>query len=166
MSRRRERKAEESLIKWRRKQVAELWFAGKDVNTMAEILKVSSRTIYEDREYIEAHSDEWMRDYVIRTVTFIINRSLYQLDIANQEAMKILTKDDSGAKDKLAASLVVAKTAKDVVDIVTNNKSIIDTALKLEANKERQAEEYLKDNNNYELSQQSDNTATDPNRVF
>jgi hypothetical protein len=158
---------EEALIRWRRKQVAERWFSGQDVKTIAEALKVHPDTIYADRDWIESHADDLMRNYIVKTVPHIINRSLYQLDIANQEAMKIL-KDPKTTlpKDKLAASLAVSSNAKIVVDIITNNKGLIDAALELDGTVKQKAEEYLKSDNDNELSQESTGTDTDPERVF
>jgi hypothetical protein len=134
---------EEYLLRWRRQQVASMWFEGTSVKDIASILKVDERTIYRDMEYIENNADELMRNYIVKTVPHIINRSLYQLDFANREAMKVLKDPNSDKKIKLAASLAVAKTAKDVVDIVTNNDDFVDAALELDESLKEEAEEYL-----------------------
>jgi hypothetical protein len=163
----RHKKDQDPLMRWRRKEVAERWFSGEDVKTSAAALQVHPDTIYADRDWIERHADDLMRNYIVKTVPHIINRSLYQLEIANQEAMKIL-KDPKTTlpRDKLAASLAVSSNAKIVVDIITNNKSLIDAAFELDETVKQKAEEYLKSDNDNELSQESTGTDTDPERVF
>jgi hypothetical protein len=165
---RHKKKLEDSLIRWRRKQVAERWFSGDDVKTIAEALEVGKTVIYEDIDYIETHADDLMRNYVVRTVPHIINRSLYQLDIANKEAMKILKDQGTNKREKIAASLAVSSNAKTVVDIITNNKSLIDAAFELDETVKQKAQEYLEESSddNNELSEESTGTDTDPERVF
>jgi len=132
LARKNKREAEQSLIRWRRKQVAELWFSGEDVKSIASALQVSTRTIYEDQEYIETHADDLMKNYIVRTVPHIINRSLYQIDIANRQAMDVM-KTSTNNKERIAAVLAVARTARDVVEIIAGNKGVVDKALELDS---------------------------------
>jgi hypothetical protein len=160
------KKREESLIKWRRKQVAEMTYENIPVRKQAETLHVDDATIYRDIEWNEEHTDSVLREYIVKTVPNIIAKSLYQINLANGEAIKILKDENSTKKEKLAASLAVAKTAKEAIDIVTNNDDFVDAALELDESAKRKAEEYLY---NYGVSEESTTTETeseDPNRVF
>ena len=160
------KKREESLIKWRRKQVAEMTYENVPVKEQAAKLLVDDSTIYRDIEWNEEHADSILREYIVKTVPNIIAKSLHQINLANGEAIKILKDKDSTKKEKLAASLVVAKTAREVIDIVTNNDDFVDAALELDESAKRKAEEYLY---NYGVSEESTTTETeseDPNRVF
>ena len=132
---------EQALIRWRRKQVAEYWFEGLDVKTIAAKLKVSPSLIYEDQEYIENHADDLMKNYLVKTVPHLINKSLYQIDLANKEAIKILKDQSTTKKEKISADLAVSKTARDVVEIIAGNKGIVDKALELDLSLRRGEEE-------------------------
>lgn len=172
---------EQALIRWRRKQVAEMWFSGDDVKTIAAALKVSPSLIYEDQDYIENHADDLMKNYLVKTVPHIINKSIYQIDLANKEAIKVLRDSSTTKKEKISAALAVSKTARDVVEIISGNKGIVDKALELdeslnnqeqqreqrEQEQESQEEEY--DTNNELLSRNSiseKEPTEDPNRKF
>jgi|SRR5215211_8620067 len=142
MGRKSAKKQEQYLIQMRRKSVAEMWFSGESIEKMVETWKCDKSTIYRDMEYIEEHADEMLQNYIVRTVPHIINRSLYQLDIANRESMKIL-KTATSNREKIAAAMAVSKTAMDVVDVVTNNDGVVNMALELDKTVQRRAEEYL-----------------------
>ena len=164
MSKKSAKEREESLIKWRRKQVAEMTYENVPVKEQAEKLHVDDSTIYRDIEFNEAHADDIMRDFIVKTVPNIINKSLYQIDLANREAIKVLKDSGSNRKEKLAAALAVAKTARDVIEIVTNNDDFVDAALELDETSKREAEKYLDG-----ISEESTETATeseDPNAKF
>jgi hypothetical protein len=148
--------------------VAQMWFEGTSVKDMASTLKVDERTIYRDQEWIENNADDLMRNYIVKTVPHIINRSLYQIDFANREAMKVLKDNTASKKEKIAAALAVSKTAQDVVNIVTNNDDFVDAALELDESLQQEAEEFPLNNNNG-IPKESSKTKTeteDSNRKF
>ena len=157
MSKKSAKEREQSLIKWRRKQVAEMTYENVPVKEQAEKLHVDDSTVYRDIEFNEAHADDIMRDFIVKTVPNIINKSLYQIDLANREAIKILKDSGSNRKEKLAAALAVAKTARDVIEIVTNNDDFVDAALELDETSKREAEKYLDDR----ISQESTETTAE-----
>ena len=145
--------------------MAELWFSGKDVKYIAEFLKVDPRLVYRDMEYIEEHANDLMKNYLVKTVPHIINKSIYQIDLANRESIKIMQDQNTDPKLKVTAALAVAKTARDVVEIIAGNKSIVDRALEFEgfakAKEEEMLDEFLSRN-----STQTEEQAEDPERVF
>lgn len=152
---------EQTLIRWRRKQVAEYWFEGLDVKTIATKLQVSPSLIYEDQQYIENHADDLMKNYIVKTVPHIINKSIYQIDLANKEAIKILKDSNTSQREKISAALAVSKTARDVVEIIAGNKGIVDKALELDqflkSEEEAEQQEELEVDNEF-LSRNSTQT--------
>jgi hypothetical protein len=139
---------EQYLLRWRRKQVAEMWFSGADIDEMAEELKVDKRTIYRDQEYIENHADDLMKNYLVKTVPHIINKSIYQIDLANREVIKILKDKDTNKKEKISAALAVSKTARDVVEIIAGNRGIVEKALELDGSSSSSSSSFLSDQQN------------------
>jgi hypothetical protein len=123
---------EEYLLRWRRRQVAEMWFEGVNIDKIADKLKVDKRTIYRDQEYIENHADDLMKNYLVKTVPHIINKSIYQIDLANREVIKVLKDSGSDKKTKISAAMAVSKTARDVVEIIAGNKGVVEAALALD----------------------------------
>jgi len=164
MSKKSAKNQEQYLIQMRRKSVAELWFSGESVEKMAEVWKCDRSTIYNDMQWIENNADDMMRNYIVKTVPHIINRSLYQIDFANREAMKVL-KESKNNKEKIAAALAVSKTAKDVIDIVTNNDDFVNAALELDESLQKEAEDYLS-NGVSEGSTETEAETEDANRKF
>ncbi len=164
MARKRAKEREEFLIRWRRKQVAEMYYENVPVKEQAAKLKVDDSTIYHDIEYVQSHADEMLRNFIVKTVPDIISKSLHQINLANGEAIKILKDSNSDKKIKLAAALAVSRTAKDVIDIVTDNDNFVDAALELDESVQRKAEKYL--NGISEESSEREEATADPNRKF
>lgn len=119
---------EQYLIDWRRRQVAEYDNMGWKVDRIATALHVDSRTVYRDLEYIEQHANEIMRDYLIKTVPNILNKSLQRLELVNREAWTI---HETAKREsvKLGALQIVGRSAKDIVEIVCGNPDVVDSAL-------------------------------------
>jgi hypothetical protein len=152
-----------TMIEQRRLEVARLYYrgnkSGKDI--AAKIIpewNVDIRTVQMDLKYIKDHEGEILRNYMVKTVPHVLNKALSRLDQANSEAWNIIEKSTSGDKDKIAAVSAIERIARDMVDIVTNNKSIVDQA--------RIGEEGEQQNN--ELSREDTGTtkSDDPERVF
>jgi|SRR5215208_4652887 len=153
---------EQTLIRWRRKEVAERWLGDdEDAKSIAEKLKVSVSLIYEDMDYIEEHADDFMRVYISKTVPAIISKSIYQISMANK-ACRHIVKHTDNEKLKITAALAVARTARDVVEIIAGNKGIVEKALELD--------ETLKGETLDELlsrdSTETEESTEDSNRVF
>ncbi len=123
------KEAEQRLVALRRLDVAKLYYRGTPVKDIAAKISVDPRVIYYDIDYIEKHENEILSKFLVKTVPYILNKALSRLDQANNEAWSIIEKGTTHERDKIAALGIVGKTAKDMVDIVTNNKSVIDRAL-------------------------------------
>lgn len=123
-----------AMIEERRLEVARLYYRGnKNGRDIASVIipkwNVDVRTVQMDLKFIRDHEPEILRDYMVRTVPHVLNKALSRLDQANSEAWAIIEKSDCSDKEKIAAVGVIGKIAKDMIDIITNNKSVIDQAM-------------------------------------
>ncbi|MFL6495784.1 MAG: hypothetical protein ACJ703_05080 [Nitrososphaera sp.] len=67
-----------------------------------------------------------MKNYLVKTIPHLINKSTHQIDLANREAI-----NQTPRKEKIRAALAVTKTARDKVEIIAGNSGIVDKALEL-----------------------------------
>ena len=121
----RKRDNEKYLLDWRRRQVAEYFAMGWEVNRIATELKVDIRTVYRDQEYISKHSNEILHNYLIETLPNVFYKSLYRLDLVNREAWKVLETVTS-PRDKANLLLVIGQITRDIIDLITNNRTVVD----------------------------------------
>ena len=126
---RNKKETERRLIALRRVDVAKLYYKGTPVKEIADKINVDPRIVYYDIDYIEKHESEILSKFLVKTVPHILNKALSRMDLANDAAWSIIDNDSAHERDRTAALGIVVKTARDMVDIVTNNKSIIDGAL-------------------------------------
>jgi hypothetical protein len=109
----------------------------------------------------------------------IISRSVHQINRANYVAGKIMNDENTDPKLKISASLAVAKTARDVVDIITGNKNIVEKALELDETAKHELDREVaaivassaagQENNDRDISRastQSEESEEDPEAVF
>jgi hypothetical protein len=140
-----------------------MWFSGEDVKKIAETLQVAPSTVYEDQDYIENHADDLMKNYIVKTIPHLINKSIYQIDIANREAIKVMKDPNADSKLKITAALAVAKTARDVIEIVAGNKGVVEKALELDQSlKGESIEDVILSGN----SSEAEEPEQDSNRIF
>jgi hypothetical protein len=131
------------LIKWRRGQVIELLGKGKHNNEIAEILKVDHGTIYRDRQYLKEHAEEIMVKYVTETVPFELAKQLSALNVAKGEAWNVIEKaiKDKDTRTLLPYLSLFRDISVDIINVVTNNKSLIRTGYEAIEGKQEQEEE-------------------------
>jgi hypothetical protein len=170
------------LLHFRRSQVVKLLSQGLTIDKAAEILKVSPKTVQRDHAYIRQHSTEVLRNYFVDTLPNEVLKNIARLTAVSDSAWSMAARAKESKNDKLEAdALRLAKdTAKDITEIVTNNKSLIDAAYdvaivkhdeqqlrKLEE-REEEEEEVVEDEADELLSEDTEPTESnnDPNRVF
>jgi hypothetical protein len=131
------------LIKWRRGQVIELLGKGKGNSEMAEILKVDHGTIMRDRQYLRAHAEELMIKYVTETVPFELTKQLSSLNTAKYEAWNVIEKaiKDKDTRTLLPYLALFRDISVDIINVVSNNKSLIKTSYELLEGKQQQPEQ-------------------------
>jgi hypothetical protein len=119
---------DQDLIDWRRSQVVQLLSKGKSVDQIADILQVDPRTIYRDQQYIRQNAIEVMSKYLTHTVPYELVKCLSRLNAISDEAWAMV-ESSKDAKERGAALALASKTAIDIIDVVTNNKSLVYEAL-------------------------------------
>ena|SRR5215203_4557209 len=143
-----------------------MWFSGQAVKTIAETLKVSTDTIYDDQEYIRKNSNDTMTKYLTDTLPYVLRRSLFQIERANGTACKIMDNPEAHEKDKLSAAMVVSRTARDMIEIVAGNKDVIDKALELDETVNKSEESVITNALLSKDGTQTEEPESDPNAVF
>jgi Helix-turn-helix domain of resolvase len=175
------------LLHWRRSEVVKLLSQGLTIDKTAEILKVSPATVKRDHAYIRKNSKEVLRNYFVDTLPNEVLKNIARLTAVSDSAWAMAARAKENKHDKLEAdALRLAKdAAKDITEIVTDNKSLIDAAYdvaivkrderqlyKLEQEEEEESaeeEEEVGEEEQDELLTENTGATTkadDPNRVF
>jgi hypothetical protein len=173
------------LIHWRRSEVVKLLSQGLTIDKTADILKVSPATVKRDHAYIRRNSKEVLRNYFVDTLPNEILKNIARLTAVSDSAWALAARAKENKNEKLETdALRLAKeSAKDITEIVTNNKSLIDAAYdvavvkrdeqqlrKLSISEEEEEEEQEEEDEEDEQLLREDTepttTANDPERVF
>jgi hypothetical protein len=165
---RRRKTTARDLALWRRMEVARLLSIGKSVNDIAKLMNLDPRTIFRDKEYIREHSSEILDRYLVETLPYELSKCLLRLNQVSNEAWAIVYREGTLDRDKISALSQAEKAAIDIMDLLTNNKTLVNEAMNgaftgvpsglklppMEEKKER-------DSNNNELSGE----AAEPTRI-
>jgi hypothetical protein len=153
----RRQRTTEDLLHWRRSQVAKLLATGHTIDQTAEELQVSPKTVQRDHSYIRHHAYEVLRNYFVDTVPNEMLKALARLTAVSDATWTMAARARENGNDKLEAdALRLAKdTARDIKDIVTNNKPLIDAAWEV-AYKQDGNDELGQTNKNLNASQEGD----------
>jgi hypothetical protein len=119
----------DDLLHWRHSQVVKLLATGHTIDQTAEKPQVSPKTIQRDYAYIIHHAYEVLRNYFVDTVPNEILKALARLTAVSDEAWTMAPRPREKGNDKLAEAnaLRLAKdTPREIKDIVTDNKPLID----------------------------------------
>jgi hypothetical protein len=162
----------DELLHWRRLQVIKLLSQGHTIDGVADILKLSAKTIQRDHAYIRAHSKQMMREYFADTMPNEMLKVIARLTAVSDEAWELarLAKEEGQHKLRQDALRLAKDAAIDIAGIVIDNPSIIDSARAAEQREEQlkdlEVEEEERYNNNDEIVLSEDRARQDPNRVF
>jgi hypothetical protein len=145
----------DDLLHWRRYQVVKLLATGHTIDQTAEKLQVSPKTVQRDYAYIRHHAHEVLRKYFVDTVPNEILKALARLTAVSDAAWAMAAKAREKDNDKVEAdALRLAKdTVKEITDIVTDNKPLIDAAYEAVEQFEEQQRRQM---NNLKGSQEDD----------
>jgi hypothetical protein len=125
----------------RRLEIATMYYRGnKSTQEITELIGpkwgVDLRQIQKDLQFIKEHQGEILREFMVKTVPNILSKAISRMDQTNAILFHIVDKKDDtiNEKDKIRIMAIaeINKTAKTMVDIVTNNKSIVTQANELE----------------------------------
>jgi hypothetical protein len=128
IQRKKKQQQQQELIEWRRSQVIELISKGKNLSQTAEILRVDVSTVCRDFQYIKENADKVLKKYFAETVPLEVTKCLSRLNAISNEAWKMAELANSNEKTKLSALSLAQDAALHIVNIVTNNKPLIDVA--------------------------------------
>jgi len=147
----------DDLLHWRRSQVVKLLATGHTIEQTADKLQVSPKTVQRDYAYIRHHAHEVLRNYLEDTVPNEILKALARFTAASDAAWAMAARAREEGNDELEAdALRLAKdTIKEITDIVTDNKPLIDAAYEA-AYKQGDNEEQRRRINNPRESQEDD----------
>jgi predicted transcriptional regulator len=160
------------LLHWRRSEVVKLLSQGLTIDKTAEILKISPATVKRDHAYIRQNSQQVLQQYFTDTLPNEVLKAIARLTAVSDEAWEMARKAKEDVEPKLRTeALRLAKdAANDITDIVTNNKSLIDSARAVEDKEKRLTEmEQMEEGEEHELLSKDGGTETtepDPERVF
>lgn len=134
------------LIDWRRSQVFQLIQKGKTSKQIAEILQVDRSTVSRDYQFIRDNAADVMSKYFVEILPTEVIKFLARLNAVSDEVWGMVREADKegDSKAKLRALKFAARVALDIVDAVTNNKTIIDEAFKAQHAREHQQKDKLK----------------------
>ena len=123
---------QQNLIHWCRSQVVQLLSRGKTLTQIAEILRVDRSTITRDYHFIRENADDVMRNYLVETVPFELTKFLARLNSISDEAWKMVEKaeKEGDMRTKFQALSLAQKAALQIIDVLTNNKSLVEDAMR------------------------------------
>jgi predicted transcriptional regulator len=160
------------LLHWRRSEVVKLLSQGLTIDKTAEILKISPATVKRDHAYIRQNSQQVLQQYFTDTLPNEVLKAIARLTAVSDEAWEMArkAKEDDEPKLRTEALRLAKDAANDITDIVTNNKSLIDSARAVEDKEKRLTEmEQMEEGEEHELLSKDGGTETtepDPERVF
>jgi hypothetical protein len=162
-------RASNDLLEWRRMASIQYYVTGKSIPWIADKLLISQRTVERDISYCKRNAKSTMRKYFTQTLPEEVLKSLARLNAVNNAAWDMAERAKEKGQGKLEVdSLRLAKdTAKDITEIVTNNRSLIDTAY--EAQDQEKELDKLSNNNidtmghGYAVAPGDNTTITNPN---
>jgi hypothetical protein len=133
-----QKEKQQELIDWRRGQVIELISKGKNLTQTAEILKVDVSTVCRDYQYIRENANIVLKKYFAEIVPLEITKCLSRLTSISNEAWKMAEQADKDGdrKTKATAMSLAQKAALDILNVITNNHTIINEALEVENEEE------------------------------
>ena len=151
------------LLHWRHSQVVKLLATGHTIDQTAEKLQVSPKAVQRDYAYIRHHDHEVLRNYFVDTVPNEILKALARLTAISDTAWAMAASAREKGNDKLEAdALRLAKdTVKEITDIITDNKPLIDAAWEA-AYKKGDKEQQLRQMNNSKAVQEEDHKRKEP----
>jgi len=146
------------LLHWRHSQVVKLLATGYTIDQTAEKLQVSPKAVQRDYAYIRHHGHEVLRNYFVDTVPNEILKALARLTAVSDTAWAMAASAREKGNDKLEAdALRLAKdTVKEITDIVTDNKPLIDAAYDTAYKQDDKEQQQQQQMNNSKAAQEED----------
>jgi hypothetical protein len=150
------------LLHWRRSEVVKLLSQGLTIDKTAEILQISPATVKRDHAYIRQNSQHVLQQYFTDTLPNEVLKAIARLTAVSDEAWEMArkAKEDDEPKLRTEALRLAKDAANDITDIVTNNKSLIDSARAVEDKEKRLTEVEKMEEEEHELLSEDGGTET------
>jgi hypothetical protein len=102
------------------------------LNQIAEILQVDRSTVSRDYQFIRDSAADVMSKYLVDTTPMEVMKFLARLNAVSDEAWRMVERADKAGdyKAELRALHLAKETALQIVNAITNNKTLIDNAFK------------------------------------
>jgi Homeodomain-like domain-containing protein len=126
----RRQKTTNDLLQWRRAQTIKLLSQGLTIDEVANILQVSPKTVQRDHVFVRQSSKQILQNWFMDTLPNEVLKNVARLTAINDTAWSLARKarEDHNAKIEIEALRLAREVAKDITEIATNNKSLIDAA--------------------------------------
>lgn len=102
------------------------------MNEIAEILQVYRSTVSRDYQFIRDNAVDVMSNYLVETIPMEVMKFLARPNAVSDEAWRMVEHAEKAGdyRAELRALLLAQRSALDVVNVITNNKMLIDETLK------------------------------------
>jgi hypothetical protein len=117
------------LISWRRNQIAAMLSRGKSIEDCAATLQITNRLVYEDISWIRHNSNKLLRNYLADTLPTELSKCLLRLNQVSNESWTMVDNEKLHARERLAALARAESSAVNIIELLTNNKELVYTAL-------------------------------------
>ena len=136
-------------------------------------MKVSPATVKRDHAYIRQNSQQVLQQYFTDTLPNEVLKSIARLTAVSDDAWEMArqAKENNNHKLRTEALRLAKDAANDINDIVTNNKSLIDSARAVEGKEKELTELERMEEEEHELlskdgGTEEQTTEPDPNAKF
>jgi hypothetical protein len=117
---------EDSIPETRRYEVVRQIVRGKNMSEIARSLGVDVSTVYKDYQYVRLNAQDYIDKFTSDIIPVEIMKCLTRVNMVSDECWKMAEKTDD-EKVKLQALVEAKKAAIDIVNLITNNKDLVDT---------------------------------------
>jgi hypothetical protein len=171
---RRQRTTDE-LLHWRRFQTIKLLSQGRTIDQVADLLQISPKTVQRDHAYIKAYSRDLLNHYFTQTLPYEVLKAVARLTAVSDDAWSMAeeakkTEDLKHSRFRQDSLRLAKDAANDIVNIVTNNESLIDSARAAENKEEElnslESEKWYNDKIVLSKDRTEEESESDPNAVF
>jgi hypothetical protein len=118
------------VAEMRRYEVVRRVVRGQNIHEIARALGCGVSTVYQDYQHVRLNAQDYVDRFVSDIVPIEIMKCLTRCNIAVDEAMKMY-ETSSDERVKLQALTEFRKASIDIVNLVTNNKDLVDTVYAL-----------------------------------
>lgn len=129
----------ESIGEARRYEVVRQIVRGKTMSTIAKELGVDVSTVYKDFQYVRLNAMDYIDKFASDIIPIEIMKCLTRVNMVSDAAWKIY-EDSNDDRVKLMALDKAEKSAINIVNLITNNKDMIDIVYEMRGGQQKHNE--------------------------